>query len=154
VTTICVCLDFVFDLYGLLLVVQWDPDSLVFVIKNTRNKRANSMVSSLQCYIYSVKATYNFKEPTNRSHPVIHSILMTKGMVGHMVWHGTYFDMELVFTCLQRALTFVSAMQNINIHPSRKIYKWHLAPQNAETPRWWRLLMANGKKTRLQGYGT
>ena len=65
-TTICVCLDLVFDLYGLLLVVQWDPDSLVLLIKNTRNKRANSMASSLQCYIYSAKATHFFVGPTDQ----------------------------------------------------------------------------------------
>jgi len=72
------------------------PDWLICVVthsyKNTRNKRANSMASSLQCYIYSAKATYNFKEPTNRSHPIIHLILMTKCMVGHMAIHGTHIN--------------------------------------------------------------
>jgi len=65
-----------------------------------------------------------------------------------------FFLFQVSTVGMAHQLKCVSAMQNINIRPSSKIYKWHLAPENAETPRWWRLLMANGKKTRLQGYGT
>jgi len=55
-------------------------------------------------------------------------------------------------TGLADQLKFVRAMQSISIHPSRKICKCDRAPENAETPRWWRLLMARGKKTRLQQF--
>jgi len=61
-------------------------------------------------------------------------------------------NLFFLFQFSMRQLKFVSSMQNTNIQPNRKIYIWHLAPENAETPWWWRLLMANGKKSRLQQF--